>query len=294
MTTETETRPPLSNRGANYPPQLLAWDWYQATLPALDDVSPLLTGLRRVLGGQEWELSPPLYGYSVGYRLRGLDVGSVNVLTRAEDVHVQLTSAAAIDGVRYLRETWPGHRVSRADVALDVDEPGCFERLWRQVHELARSGAASGGRKVKTATAGDWIDGEEGRTFYAGGASSRLRVVVYEKGHEQIAKDPGCGASRDWSRVEWRLRPDSPAGKTWLATASLAEAIGMTPFGAAIASALLTQDVAPAEAIRRFASQDPLYWMVKQYRRSVRELLELDPVDALGVLAQLMDQVDAR
>lgn len=288
----TEPRPPLSNRGGNYPPDVLAWDWYQATLAAPVAVPWLLRDLARAVGGSEWTPCPALYGYSVGYRLGGVETGSVQVFERERDVHVQATSRVAVPVAEYLRRVWPDHRVSRADVALDVDAPGAFERLWRHVHDQARSGAASGGRKVKTSTAGDWLDGLDGRTLYTGGTSSPLRVVVYEKGCEQLGKDPGCGASRDWTRVEWRIRPDTPAGKAWLAKASPAEATGMTPFGAAVASSLLTAEVVPVDSIRRFASQDPGYWMVRQYRRVVAELLALDPVEAMSRLAALYEQAE--
>jgi len=289
----TSSGPPSSNRGANWSTDDLHWDWYQATLSAPGDVSSLLRALSGALGlAPEWVPGKGLYGYTVGYRLEGVPAGSVQVFVRPDDVHVQASSSAAIPVAAYLRATWPDHRVSRADVALDTDDAGSFDRLWRQVHGLARNGAEGGGRKVSTSTAGDWIDGEKGRTLYAGGVSSRARVVVYEKGLEQLGKDPACGASRDWTRVEWRLRPDTPEGKTWLGKATPAEAVGFTPFTAAVASALLAVGMSAPDAVRRFASQDPLYWMVRQYRRSVLDLLDLDPLDAMLRLADLVQLVD--
>lgn len=290
MTAPTLDRPPVSNRGGNYPPELLSWDWYQATIDTPELASLLLNGLARSLGLSKWTLCPALYGYSLGYVLDGVETGSVRVFVRERDVHVQATSRTAGAVAEYLRSAWPEHRVSRADVALDVDAPGCFDRLWRHVHDLARSGAAGGGRKVKTSTAGDWLDGVDGRTLYTGGTSSPLRVVVYEKGCEQLAKDPNCGASRDWTRVEWRLRPDTPAGKAWLGKATPAEALGMTPFGASVASSLLAADVVPVDSVRRFASQDPAYWMARQYRRVLLDLLALDPDDVHARLVQLVEQ----
>jgi hypothetical protein len=201
--TATATRPPLCNTGANPLSNLLTWDWYQATIKGLTSPDGVLSLLEAAAGtGGQWKPVPGLYGYVFGRELLGVEAGSVRVFFGGGDVHVQATSAAAEAVVPILRKWWPDHTVSRADVAWDVVEAGGFDRLYAKVHELARAGAGTGGRKVSTSTAGDWLDREAGRTFYAGGTSSRLRVVVYEKGHEQLAKDPNCGARTEWTRVE--------------------------------------------------------------------------------------------
>ena len=247
------------------------------------------------LGGPRgrWRQIPGLYGYSRGWELLDVEAGSVRVFEGSEDVHVQGTGPVAEHVASVLRDRWPEHLVSRADVAFDVVEPGAFERLYKRVHEIARDGAGRRGRKVSTSTVGDWLDGERGRTFYAGGTSSRLRVRVYEKGHEQRAKDPGCGADVNWTRAEWQLRPSSDQ-KAWLAAASKVEALGLTSFGAAVAEALLDEDVVSVSALLRFASQDLGYWMVRSYRRVVLELLELDPEDMRSRLVELLERAEAR
>jgi len=287
---ETQVQPPLCNTGANS----LHWDWYQATIPG--GAEPL-TRANMVMGvlagglltGQPWKVCSPLFGYARGNELLGVEQGSVKVFYgQSGDVHVQATSEAAVPVASALRDVWPDHLVARADVALDVVQPDSFDRFWRLVHAIARNGGAGGGQKVSTSTAGDWIDAEAGRTFYAGGASSRLRVRVYEKGHEQLGKDPNCGASKDWTRIEWQLRPTSNQ-KRWLATATPLEALGLSPFGAEVARAVLQEDVITAGALLRFASQDPLFWMVRQYRRAVLGLLELDPDDMRARLVELLD-----
>lgn len=265
----------------------LRWDWYQATLTT---DSALVRQALAGLGDGSWNVVHGRYGYAWGARLGGVNGGSVTVFERPEDVHVQATSAVADVVAPVLRRLWPDHGVSRADVAWDVDEPAAFDRLWRIVHECTREPRR--GRRVTTSTSGDWIDGEAGRTLYAGGSTSRLRVVVYEKGLEQLAKDPTCGASRDWTRCEWRIRPDRPAGKAWLAKASPAAAVGFSPFGAQVAERVCGESVSVPAAALRFASDDPLYWMVRQYRTSVLELLTMDPLDAMLRLADLVDDLD--
>lgn len=286
----TAVKPPLCNTGANY----LHWDWYQATQKNSSEVLTSVNAVCRALGetisgGGRWVTCKGLYGYSQGVELKGVLVGSVRVFWSAKDVHVQATGEAAESVVEILRRLWPEHLVSRADVAYDVIDPGSFERLYGQVHGLARTPRE--GRRVSTSTAGDWIDCEDGRTFYAGGVSSRVRVRVYEKGHEQRAKDPGSRAPLDWTRVEWQLRPSS-GQKAWLAHASKVEALGLSPFGAVVGEDLLGCEVVPVGNMLRFASQDPAYWMVRQYRAVVVELLGLDPDDIRSRLVELVEQTD--
>lgn len=287
---QTLTEPPRCNTGANPLSDVLRWDWYQATIKALTGPNAVLRVLSNLVSPSgDWKAVPGLYGYSQGWQLLGVEVGTVRVFYGGSDVHVQATGEVSEVAADILRQHWPEHTVSRADVAYDIVQPGAFDRLYGQVHRLARDGAASGGRKVSTSTAGDWLDRIDGRTFYAGGASSRLRVRVYEKGHEQRSKDPNCGADLDWCRVEWQLRPTSDQ-KTWLSRASKVEALGLTPFGAAVADDVLSADVLAVGAVLRFASQDPAYWMVRQYRRVVLTLLELDPEDIRARLVQLVEQ----
>lgn len=295
MTTTATRRPLACNTGANLPEQTLRWDWYQATIRGAFDVTRVLVRLAQEVVGSSWRPVRALYGYVEGWKLDGLPEGSLQLFSRENgaELHLQATGAAAERFVPLIRRTWPEHAVSRADVALDVDYAGSFEKLYRRVHELALQPSARGGRRVGTSVAGDWLEGQRGRTFYAGGASSRGRVVVYEKGHEQLQRDPECGASVDWTRVEWRLRPDTDQ-KTWLATASPAEALGLTTFGALVARELLDEEVLALGSALRFASQDPAYWMAKQYRRTLQQLLELPPEQLRPRLVELVEAVNSR
>lgn len=285
MTTQEQLAPPVCNTGASDPTELLRWDWYQATLTGIDDPTTVLTVLGFIAPEAVWESARGLYGYATSWDLTGLPTGSLKVFADGtEGVHVQASGAIAHRVVPLIRRHWPVHTVSRADIAFDVIELGSFDRLYTRVHDLARSNPRG---KVSTSTAGDWLDRESGRTFYAGGTSSRVRVVVYEKNLEQLAKDPGCGAPDGWTRVEWRLRPSSDQ-KAWLSTATLSDALGLSAFGARVADELIGSDVVPVGNLLRFASQDPAYWMARQYRRVLLGLLELPPIDLHRRLTELV------
>lgn len=298
MTAATLTGPPSSNTGANTCPLDLSYgvkiaadlhfDWYEATIRS--DVSALVVvsslGARL---GVSFEAIRPQNGYGHGYRLVGLDAGTVAVYgggTDAMGTHVKATSAAAVLAAEVIRERWPDHRVSRVDVALDFDQPGAWDALEPLVEGIARNGGWRG-RAMKVSTVGDWPHREDPLaplTLYCGASSGRLSSRLYRKGVEQLEKDPNCGASLHWVRFEWQVRPDS-GQKAWAARASLLELVGMTPYGAAVARALVAADVAVLDRPARFASQDPGYWMAKQYGTVVDELLALDPLDMAVRLA---------
>lgn len=290
MTTATRAAPPSCNTGASETTDWLSWDYYSATLKGLTSVNVVLAALREVAAPEgQWKAVPGLHGYTNGHRLEGVEVGDVVVFHRDDEIHVQASSAVAEVVVSLLRERWPDHTVSRADIAWDVDAPGAFDRLYRRVHHLAKTNPR---RPVSTSQRGDWLDRLDGRTFYAGKRGGRMLIRVYEKGHEQLGKDPLCGASKDWTRVEWEVRPSSKE-KAWLARASKVEALGLTRFGARVADELLGTEVQAVIPVLRFASQDPLYWMCRQFKRPVRDLLAMDPLDAMRLLADTLERASA-
>jgi hypothetical protein len=61
-----------------------------------------------------------------------------------------------------------------------------------------------------------------------------------------------------------------------------------------VADALLGSETVALGNVLRFASQDPAYWMVKQYRRVVLELLTLGADDLQDRLAALVEQTTPR
>lgn len=271
---------------------MLELDWYQGTLLGVNDAHDVAA--RLLTGSGALTLKSSHGGYNRPLSLRGETNfgGSIAIYYGDDlDVHVLGSGAAAPHVASVLREHYPAHTVSRADVALDFDEPGAFERVWRTVHGVATE-PRRGGRAGATSTslAGDWLDGRDGRTFYAGGVQSALRVRVYEKGHEQTAKHPDQGPfSLDWTRVEWMVRPRSNA-KRRAATATVEEIAAWTPFGAAVLGAVYGLEL-DATAPARVPSTDPLYWCVTQYGAHLKALLTSEP-DL--TVAALLDRAGSR
>lgn len=261
-----------------------SWDYYEATLTGVFDPAPVLQNLGLADTATQGSAHR---NYPASYVCELPSGGSIQIWYGAQlEVHVVLTSAACDDLVPVLRRLWP-HRVSRADVALDYDYPHAFDRIHRALHALAREFKP---RPVQTSVAGDWLDGEAGRTLYLGARSSRLLVRVYEKGHEQAAAHPDQGPfSLDWTRVEWQVRPDS-RHKGIASSLPPAELASSTRFGGEVLAHLAGASQ-PALPLQRVPSTDPLYWLVQQYGRVLREAIEADP--ALTVAA-LLDRAGSR
>lgn len=263
---------------------MLGLDWYQATITGVTD--PQEVAARLLHGSGVSALKEGHGGFNRPSSLRGESAagGSVAVFFGAEqDVHVLGSSSAAPHVSAVLREFYPVHTVSRADVCLDFDHEGAFDKLWREIHRLA---TGREGRRVGTTLAGDWLDGLAGRTLYAGGPTSRLRIRVYEKGHEQRAKHPDREFSLNWARVEWAVRPDSKS-KLAAATATVEELAAWTPFGAAALEAVYGLGLDP-QAPARTPSTDPLFWLLRQYGPLLRKIVADEP---LLTVASLLERV---
>lgn len=201
----------------------MMWDWYSATVESQPDQV-----LRALLGGQDLSSVYPcrgLYSYERGMEVRRGDRvfakcfwGGVNGV---ESTHVQASGLDTPYTVGVIRQEWPQHRVSRADVREDWSHP----RAWRRLVKIALAVAAD--FNVKTSTVGDWIRGQEGRTLYLGSMTSRVVVRIYEKG-KQLGVDP------NWVRMEIVVRPTGE-GKSELAAALPAQVMQSTRWTAELA-----------------------------------------------------------
>jgi hypothetical protein len=253
------------------------WDWYSATIPEAPEavLGALCAGLD--LAG----VYPVrgLYSYDRGAQVkRGERLfatafwGGVN---GEESTHVQASGQDTPWVVSQLRQHWPLHRVSRADVCEDYSAPMAWRWLCKLALRVARQ------HRVKTNTQGDWIEARDGRTLYVGGRTSIARVRVYEKGIQM-----GLNASRDWVRGELQVRPTGD-GKVALCAIEPAALFGATPWTLDFAERLGVPEI---QAIRvrdpwRATDDDrALSFMLKQYGPLLeRQAVERGGWDALGL-----------
>lgn len=130
--------------------------------------------------------------------------------------HVRVQGYYSSEVASVLRGLWPDHSVSRADVALDFDSPGCWDRLAAVCGVVAREG------KLKWTTIGDFREDRDilsGRTIYVGSRQSPVFIRLYEKGKKALSeRRVGDDAiSLDWVRLEIEVKP--PHRPTKLAAA---------------------------------------------------------------------------
>lgn len=107
-----------------------------------------------------------------------------------------------------LQVMYPHHSVSRLDAAEDFTGQGAYGFLESMLTKVCSrhnvSMAPFGEGHVRPDGRRDTL---KGRTWYCGSKNSVFRIVLYEKGKEQLGK--GVVADPNWVRLEARVRPVS-------------------------------------------------------------------------------------
>lgn len=276
-----DVEPPLSNTGVYPSPNpFLAlaqlepkFDWYQATVMA-DDYSPLEV-FRNHLGGDVEEI-PPLRGYRLGRSLKVAGSSVMKVFSGGknryeQERHVLTTSDDSPMGAELLRAFWPEHRVTRADVAIDVDQPGVFDWLHKEVFlPLADE------RLLPVTYDGDWHRNELGRTVYLASRKSAVHARLYEKGKQlrqtQIATDAET-ISTDLTRIELQVRPNKRA-KSLAAKMEPIAFFGFADWSIELIKRLTQQELKRVHINERRESDDEraLYYAATQYHAHFERL----------------------
>lgn len=196
-------------------PSTPRFDWYGATLQGAspDLVVELLS---RVLGA-EIRAGHPQNGYKDCIELRSDDrkIGLVMWGGRNPDPYAVASGQDAEPFAAAIRGLDLPHRVSRADVCIDVDAPNAFELLSAEL----RARALQSGLALEL-----WQDPErpeKGRTLYVGSRKSRGFVRLYEKGKKDDPSRP------NWVRFELELKPGEVPQRAHLAQVEPLDALGM-------------------------------------------------------------------
>ena len=256
------------------------FDWYAATIR--DDLAVILDKLCAELGG-EVKAGNPKQGYARGDTIwrDGSKIVTIFSGGRNGHPHAFASSDDAPAFAAAVRKFWPTtHYVTRADAKFDYDGPGTWEKLLSVLVGLGED------RGLKMKQDGDWLKGEDGRTFYLGAPSSAVRVLLYEKGKELIEKslDGGKGISRDLVRLEARVRPDGPA-RYRAAVADPVELFGYAKWSQELIKLVEGSDVERVHLKERRESdhERAMFWVVQQYgKHLLDEALELGGWDFLA------------
>ena len=203
----------------------MRWDAYNCTIPERPET--IVQGLRETFHGivHTIEEGRGRNSYAVSTTLRdflGTSIASVLSGGRNPAPHVQCQGVYSADLAASVRTRWPMHTVSRADSAMDFDEPGLFDKL------ADRFGVFANNKNLKWDTRGEWgrpaelADPMSGRTFYVGARESLGFLRVYEKGKHimQEVRDGDEIPSIHWVRVELEVKPQDREQKARLARLS--------------------------------------------------------------------------
>lgn len=201
------------------------WDWYSLTVDgsARAMSERLLDALPH--GGHEWGIRRAPKGengYHLKLELRDEDRTVATVLgegTEAMGAHLRVTGGDAEDLVPIVRELWPIHRVSRADVAVDF--PGGEEAFSaaRDCLQVIASTHRVRGLSITPDNAAD------GATYRLGSPSSDVTGRLYEKWRQAPGTVPDGTV-----RWETQVRGSFPERKAYLSTAARREVASYTPW----------------------------------------------------------------
>jgi hypothetical protein len=269
------------------------FDAYAATLPAVPaDVLDALEGLTPGAAWERMDRAPLGYGY--GARLVDPDgpLGQVWWGGRHERPHASFQGDASPQAATVLRDCFPGHSVSRADViAFESAQPGAFDVV------QAACLAVAGPLGVKVGTAGDHLLTMEGRTVYYGSPKAAVMVRQYDKAAELRAKlrDPARLAAipPELVRFEAQVRPQGSEAKRAAALAAPVDLLGSARWLRRMLEQVAGLEVEPFQARPLWRQSDlegSYWWMLRQFRHVLRaKLLDAGSAECLGL--QLVDDL---
>lgn len=202
----------------------MKWDAYHCTIPAA--VEEVQAELSRLYFTADFR---PISGSTHGYdRMGGWFLGTVEVCRmywggNGGGVSLQVKGPGTPELVKRVRIIWPLHKVSRADVAVDLEYPGAWEDLSGKGRQIARE------RRLKLKEVLGYGDGD---TVYMGSPRSVAYCRIYQKGKEQHGPD----ASPDWVRVELECKPGNSGAKEALSTLEPSQVFGATDWSQELSS----------------------------------------------------------
>jgi DNA relaxase NicK len=208
------------------------FDWYQGTLRCggISEDGAELTGDansfardlimafkgRGIPDLKECPPQVPQYSYGMEFSLNGQRVAHLCYGGNGGGLHFISSGSNAHLFYTWLRSSpyFGAYSITRADVRADLVDHSAWEFARKIGIKTAKR------NKVITETAGDWLEGKNGRTLYIGSRSSYSRVRIYEKGIKEKA-------DVNWVRVEAQIRPPKYTDKVGAAALSADDLLGV-------------------------------------------------------------------
>lgn len=266
----------------------MKWDYASVVVWGIDETGPdgvdiytrEVAEIAQQLGA-EIEPMTPLNGYQEGYQLTRKGELLLQCLTggtgSACGSSQFIAASTASECYPLLQSRYPRHGVSRLDAAEDYKGEGVYEKLEAMLTRVC------GERNVAMSPYGEGHirpdgtrDSTKGRSWYCGSKASPFRIILYEKGLQQIAK--GIPADPTWTRLEVRIMPSSKnKGKVGQLRLQPADLFSMSRWGMDVASALGIEDIERIQigSIWRPDEQEQMALkIVRMFDRGMDTLLE--------------------
>lgn len=179
-------------------------------------------------------------------------------------VYVEAKGETTPDLASAIREEYQEHKVPRADVCEDYDEPGAFERIQAIIR-------ANKGPKVKGGYVALPDDLEDGRTWAAGVRGG----VVYIRDYEAGKHPDRLHLNRpNWARFEGEFRPHYSRDKVAASSMAPIEFFGLSSWSQKVGEAMTGVSINRFEPeIRRYSHDKTTWYIAKTFRRHLEEMI---------------------
>lgn len=259
----------------------VVFDWYAASIPGVDADE----FIGRFIADHDLVSVAPFvgktHGYENGWRLvRGDEV--VASVLHGGNGDAALNAWASGFGARgyseWIRRHFPAHYLTRADAAMDFNQPNSWADLQDVFFDLKNDHT-----RVQTSVVGDLFGGKKGVTYYLGSPKSEARARFYQKG----LQIPEAGNPHH-VRAELAVRPKGLARQV-LASQPASILWGYTPWSRTAFERL--QGFDPGQVVRETARRTTLEAKLsachRQYGKVIAELRSMLGNDTVLVDALL-------
>ncbi len=211
--------------------------------------------------------------------------------------HLRAQGVYSPDIATIVRGLWPDHPVTRADVAIDFDGAGAFQKLYRLCFRKGRE------KGLKLEKRGDPRREDErnplaGTTLYVGSRSSTAFLRLYEKGKEQLAKAKHSDQppSLDWTRLEIEVKPQNRIARYRAGQLDPADFWGVTTWSRDILGEAMGLDVERVNMTMKRESEaiSALKHMIGQYRLQMAKGSQETGETEIELIARLLGEHDSR
>ena len=188
-----------------------------------------------------------------------------------------IAASTAAEVYPVLQALFPSHAGSRLDACEDYTSCDAWDKLERLITEICTK------HKVSMAPYGEGHrkpdgtrDATKGRTWYCGSKASAFRVVLYDKGLEQLAK--GIPDDPNRVRLEVRVRPSSKAKSMVAQCRPLpADLLGMSRWGKELGQRLGVEELQRMAigSVWRPSEQEELAMkIVRMFDKGIERMIE--------------------